>query len=685
MHSLYEDYLFSLGYLVADDDSAEAQESHPAEALIALASYAEIRITQHPELANPHMVEVAARNLGKDVPAPFYRMFPESARKLTPNQALLDQLVNYFFTYDLGDFSHPRHSLLEEYYERSAFAEDVTPKLFAIITPEEAQGILARAVDGLLASTRPLNDGAYALLLKYLTDTQRPVTSCGSKDTACRLFLDTHDQAFVDLLQLPDVIRLVEWILHLGYPDMTIRKLNLKNQDRKLITQALDRLFERGACDVAACLEKKRVWNGLLHHIHYRPACEEARAFCTAIRGHEARSRYARFEEIMAAGDVCSATDALRASKGSGAVLRNLAYLLSRCDSLHEVDYVLDAVAKTNNKLVLIQLLTHFYTLRPDSARIFRFAHLGLMKKHTENQSEIEHRKSILDEVTAERLLLFLEERLKDSCRGTLGKVYVDDAMRCIALPLQEATAQSGYGTLPTGSRLPVSTNQILRAFIYWEKIDDIDLSCFALDEEGHAQEFSWRTMSGLQSEAVAFSGDQVSGYYGGSEFYDIDTQHFKAINPDSRFLTFSANVYSRDVRFSDGACRAGYMLRDRIFSGEVFEPKTVKSSFAINCPSSAAYLFALDLVDHAIVWLNVAEQSTRRVAGEGDMTFLLKYLHLTEAINLFDFARMLATRVVDTPEEADVIFSDDAITLADGQEQIHSYDTIRVLELLNS
>ena len=74
-----------------------------------------------------------------------------------------------------------------------------------------------------------------------------------------------------------------------------------------------------------------------------------------------------------------------------------------------------------------------------------------------------------------------------------------------------------------------------------------------------------------------------------------------------------------------------------------------------------------------------------RRVAGTGDMRFLLDYMHITDAINLRDFARMLATEIVNTPEEADVVFSDEVLELREDQEQIRSTDTARIVELLNA
>ena len=162
-------------------------------------------------------------------------------------------------------------------------------------------------------------------------------------------------------------------------------------------------------------------------------------------------------------------------------------------------------------------------------------------------------------------------------------------------------------------------------------------------------------------------------------------------------YLVFCNNVYSDEMEiddtrvlctFSNCICRAGYMLRDIDDSGEVFEPATVRTSFVINCSSRAAYLFALDLQDPAIIWLNLGENSMRNIAGEGDISFLMGYLRTIDIMNLHDFAKLLATEVVDTPVEANVVFSDEppsTLDLRDDQELIRSCDTARILELLNA
>lgn len=725
MQTIFEDYLFSQGYFVAKPEIEEerlslqrAAESklcsreqaiealrgmeHALEAIVALVHFARIRITANPELASIEMLDVAKRNLGFDVPLPFYRGYPDSVRELGPFERLVDQLLHYFRTYGLGDFTEAGRSLLEEYGERDAFDEDVEPKEFAIITSDEAEAALARMAEGFLASTRPLNDADYNLLKTYLREYPSFTAEViAGKDTVARLIIDMRNPQLGSFMKLSDVIRLVEWLLEIYYGGASIRKLNLKNRDRKLLSAILDLQFERGNVDTLTCLEKKRIWNGLLHHLHYKPKCAEAEAFCLAMRTKDQRSTYSMMEKRLAAGDMRGAVDVLCEHKGPGAVLRHLDYLFSYCDAENydeDVSYVLDA-CKTNNKIMLVQLLLKYggfaYYKEGNATRTFLFVRLGKLRVHRETEEESARRRAGSTREIGERMTVWLLEQLEKSCRGTLGKVYVDEGMRNSALPLQQGASMGGFGTLPRGTRIPIPGGKKIRAFTYWERVDDIDLSCIALADDDDAMEFSWRTNA--WAEGLDFSGDQTSGYHGGSEYYDVNPSEFLEANGDCwHYLVFCDNVYSGEMEiddewvpciFSNCICRAGYMLRDVVDSGEVFEPATVQTSFVINCSSRSAYLFALDLQDPAIIWLNLGENSMRNVAGEGDVSFLKGYLHTVDIINLRDFAQMLATEVVDDPAEADVVFSDEppsALDLRDDQELIRSSDTARIFELLN-
>jgi len=274
---------------------------------------------------------------------------------------------------------------------------------------------------------------------------------------------------------------------------------------------------------------------------------------------------------------------------------------------------------------------------------------------------------------------------LKKIYKGRLGKVYIDPQMKKIAVPLQENTSMGGFGTLPRGTRIPipVESGKKVRAFTYWEKVNDIDLSAFGISKTGHQVEFSWRSMWNRQSDAVTYSGDQTSGYHGGSEFFDINLDKFKEHYPDIEYIVFCNNVFSR-VPFAKCVCRAGYMVRDMEDSGQVWEPKTVQSSFTIDGDSTFAYLFAIDLKETDFIWINTIRESGVAVAGTTSMQFLMDYFEAANVFSVADLFSMQASEIVENPEEADVVVADKVVPVKEGAELIRSFDFERILAYMN-
>jgi hypothetical protein len=201
-----------------------------------------------------------------------------------------------------------------------------------------------------------------------------------------------------------------------------VKALNLRNRDRVLLTGVLDRIFQEGVCDMRTCLEKKKQWKGLLHHLHYKPVNDAAARFLDAVRNNEARSVYSEFERAVGEKRIRDAVDVLRGEKGTGAVLRNLDYLLSRCETGDDLNYVLDAIA-TDNKILLIQLLLHYGRETVGSPRLFRFLKFGMMRVHEETEAEMRTRRSAIDAAIASCVRSRLASELERACRGTLGKV----------------------------------------------------------------------------------------------------------------------------------------------------------------------------------------------------------------------------------------------------------------------
>ena len=193
--------------------------------------------------------------------------------------------------------------------------------------------------------------------------------------------------------------------------------------------------------------------------------------------------------------------------------------------------------------------------------------------------------------------------------------------------------------------------------------------------------------MSHNQSEAITYSGDETSGYDGGSEFFDVDVEEMRELYPDMRYLVFCDNVYSAKT-FDKCFCKAGYMLRDKEDSGEIYEPKTIESAFMVTGNSRFCYLFALDVQKCEFIWLNICRDSYLNIAGESSLNAVRDYLMMTEVINMYSFFEMMAEEIVDSPEDADVILTDKTMELPKSEDHqpeiIREYDSEKTLALLN-
>ena len=337
------------------------------------------------------------------------------------------------------------------------------------------------------------------------------------------------------------------------------------------------------------------------------------------------------------------------------------------------------------NPIILLQMMTHYHNYKDDlKNRSFVFTKNDRLRMHKETDEEADHRKSYVPKAIRDMAEAELRTLLKGSLKGRLGKVYMDnrDQLRKLAVPLNAGVGDGGYGVLTTGSRVPIPEGKVIRAFTYWEKVDDIDLSCFAFDLKGNKKEFSWRSMWHENGSDIVFSGDQTNGYNGGSEYFDIDFELFRKNHPEWRYIVFCDNVYS-DCTFRDCVAKAGFMLRDQIQSGEIFEPKTVQTSYILNADSSFSYLFAIDLKTREMVWLNLAREGRHAVAGMTDMDFILDKLDITSVFNVYDLIEASATEIVSNPVLADVIVSDNQKRFPDADNVIRSWDTNRFVELI--
>lgn len=687
MKEVYKNFLKTKGIYVGNSNADPTEAAFLCAALVAKFG---IKIVSGAQFVTRELFNEFYKEYTIQPVEPFYRGFPESVKKLDSNQLLMDQVINYFLSYTLGNFDHNTHSVFEESVDRVALKGHVVIRKFKVIDEEEAMNYIVDVFNNICAGSRPLNRLDYEVLKELVMDGNKFNIKC--KDDICKLIIDTKDITPASNLKTADVIRLVEWMMFFKYYNKrSINKLNLCNQERKLVTDVLNYTFESEnfAIRIFDCIEKRKQWKGLLTHIHYNPKTDFGKAFKQIIFNDDIKSEMSTFESWMRNRDPVEAMNCLVRSKGTSMGIRNIDYILSRCKTQEEVNRVLDLVFNEDVKnIILVQQILRYATYNVGQ-RDFVFSKFNLMKKHHETNEEYARRKSAIDVLKASSVINSVKTKLSDNLhKANVGRVYVDPSMKNIAIPLNNSTGNSGRNSLPTGSRIKLPEGDIVRLFTYWEKVNDIDLSAVIINADGTHDEFSWRTYRKKDYyKGLTHSGDCVSGYNGGSEYIDININEYLETNPKARYIICANTVYSRQT-FDTCDCIAGFMIRDGE-SGEIFEPKTVKTSYSITGATTRTDLFAIDLFAKEVVWLNVNMDSTINVAGS-DLGYLSRYFNTARVLNLYDvFSNLGVSQVNDINDILNNATENDILALPEypefetKAEVITPLDTDKIIKYL--
>lgn len=678
LNTFFEDYLFGVKQCLV----VCGQPSNCFETAFTLAKGYGIQLpAQKVQLLNEEVLNVVRRNLPDKLSGEFYKGFPQSVHSLAASQIVFDQLYHYFNTYVQGDFSKPGESVFEKSFERVAFAGKPAWKKFDVLTYDQAIVEIDTTMQNLCKSTRPLNNMDMRFVQNYVQLFGKIYPIAG-KTNLCKLVCTIGSKEIVDQLYLSDVYKLVGFIAYSNtYGEFDAMNYRMQNKYKRLVTKVIDNAFAIGKADVVNCYEKRDFWCGLLHQIHYKPCSEAAQKFCIAIRSKQGKSVYSHFEKLLKQGDVVEAAKLLVDKKGVNALVRNVDYVLSRC-TLDQVEEVLRLIDLTN-PLCALQLYAR-NSIAVSATREFVYTKNNLVVRHTETKEEADRRKTILPLEIKQKVDQALKSALQKRFAGKLQSVYIEDSFKTVALPLYESDSAPGLGTLTKGSRVPFESKMIFRAFVNWSKCNDVDLACFGIGKDGEVVEFSWRNTHRYQTvRAVTYSGDQTSGYNGGSEYFDVNFKKFASTYRNCDYVVFTANCYSME-NFSEFPCKAGFMLRDNAYVGKIYEPSTVKTAYNVTAQGTYCVLFALDIKRKEIVWLNVARDGFYPIAGEDKLDFVYKFLNVTDVLSVYSLFQIAGATFVDDASQAKYVVSDNVESVREDQVLIRSYDYTPLIPLIN-
>lgn len=273
---------------------------------------------------------------------------------------------------------------------------------------------------------------------------------------------------------------------------------------------------------------------------------------------------------------------------------------------------------------------------------------------------------SALDERLVKKITDSIMNKLK-TFKKSPKKVYIDRSL--YYTPLQSNNRASGLSiySKANGTTEIVPDGKTIRLYCHWEGRYDIDLSALIIHDNNEVVKVGWDGY-GHQNGSVVYSGDNTGLSEKNAEYVDIVTND---LSNSIDWIVIDARIYSGRPSFkeSEGAVLAGWMERDKPESNKHWLPETVEHATRIESDARNAFLMAYHPKTRNVVYLDVTMkgeiQSTHADAIKLRV-YLDKFIQLDEGSSEINWSKLnqghiinILNDVVDTPEEADVIYDE--------------------------
>lgn len=380
--------------------------------------------------------------------------------------------------------------------------------------------------------------------------------------------------------------------------------------------------------------------------------------------------------------------------KRPGELARRLDYLLRTVDKKNNVINTFKDVANKVSTPVLLQIKEHFKNRQEElSTRVF-FPKGCLARSYA-----IENKLPDIDKKYCDAIVKICENALVEiyKSKDFMGNVYLSEEYKNYIVPFSQRSASKSLRTIVRGSRIKLKESaKAMRAFIWWTNTGngnsgrvDIDLSATIFDENwNYINHVSYTRLRDKEMN-VYHSGDITNGGdvngIGVSEFLDVDIESVADVG--GRYIAYQVYSYSEQTFGNLPHAMFGWMGREDVKSGEIYEPKTVEQKMDLTSQSMVCIPVIFDCVEREFIWcdMNVSldgchhhrggnnvESNLMGVAATCYSIVNMKKPNLYDLIDLHIRARGLR---VENKEEADIVFDiDEGITPFDTEVFMGEY-----------
>lgn len=615
-------------------------------------------VVDKPELLTKEMVKDISDVYKLNVPKSYFAN-PQDTKFYTADELLIEQCISYFFAYGAED-SHVH--IFDKELPEYPVGNEIKIREFRILDSDEAANELYEITKAYAAYKRPWSQDELeefaALYCEGCYNMKEMPILCG--DNAVTLL--ATDVNFAQFLFKKDVVKLS--VARAGEQ----KELTLDPDTRRLIKAILPLVKD---CPMSK--KQAKYFNKLVQitGVNVKKASNVASPNKLAL-------------EKLDNGDVLGAAEIF--AKSGSLLERNLKFLLSRANPIEAVK-VLDMLSD-KNPTVLYQLMSTVTTDSED-ARIFSFFAKNKVKTHVETDYEARWRKSRLNEATKKLVHDVCFDKIAGHYKAAekLGKVYIDPKFYRVAMPVNTSASGKGIDVPATGTRLPINGTKI-RSFVHWENAFDIDSSTIYEHEDGKLNTINFYSYSDRNyNGASRFSGD-ITGPKG-TEYFDLDLVSLKKQGVKRVVFTF----HGYNSTLNSGEIYCGYQNKDN-FDTKAWDPKNIELKIHVKSEKRAYVAFAIDLETMEIVVLNLMRDDDSRVVSPKDFEAIKAFMDPAKLELNMGLIAEWRGEVVETPEEATVVFSDDYVakevemtdesTPAPAQVVIRSFDVEKLNIIAN-
>lgn len=607
---------------------------------------------------------------------PMYPNFPESVMKKDDFELYFNAIVHYWSFGTLLPY--------EEKEERAPLFNTAKVKVLEAGSFNDLNDIF----NNLCASKTSLskNDVEDMIFILNSAKVALPDEIPFKENTACvcRLLVDTGVDTDGSLCKkyvktATDVLRLVT---AMSDGDVSLAEntkfRNLKRSERRIIMNLL-----AGCGNAAEDMNRYAGrWIRVGEKLHPGEFAKNERytkvvqAFGVIRNDGKIQSFAGKVDAAVASGDVNTVVSLLK--KRPGEFARRVDFLLRTFDKDADRKTVImgfASVAKDVSSTVLLQVREHFINKLngSDDMRVF-FPKGNLARSYYVKNDKTE----TIPEDAMKMVIAVCESALVNiyGNREFLGKVYIDEALKNYTVPFSLRSAGKTMTAVSRGSRIAIDNSaKIIRPFIWWtntkDDIIDVDLSVAVFADDWNCLEHV--SYSNLKSSrfGICHSGDITNGGpvdgEGVAEFIDLDIE--KALSAGARYAVFNVYNFSNENFSKMEHAAFGFMTRNDMKIGEIFEPSTVKQRMDLASATTTCIPVIFDLKERVFVWCDMALTADHVRAGYGGINMesnlpsvvvTCKAMVDIKKPNLYDLFTFNATArgvITDNPDEADIRF----------------------------